>query len=501
MPQATTSAALIRLRPLERTNTGAIVEEHIRYWNETKTKEEAAKLAREAKLKQFQRQKSKDVNILLTALNPEDVAPLFHSSFLEHMKQNEDSDAELARLAASETGTMKDRVNYQRRLRQVESLATLTTNVEKKFIDLTGQLAENEGYNITDKDLFETVNSMTKGFFVVDKNTGDIRIISEDGQKVLFDGSAEGLQAKFLTSNFSPLVDFNVTAEDIGDNLLDTLDGNKQKTPNTRIKGIRLAESKLANNPLLRENYFEFAKQENYNVPKDKTYNELDDVEKSQVAISFYDDIVDKTISETFKDTSVKDAIELERLSALRKTRKKEAEEGVATISVATTEEGDAIELNSVIYRRVGLLQGDDVFTIKGGLSIEEVKGDKKTTTTYTNFARGKKGIVAIGKKVIKTPLFDEDGDPITDSSGAPKLKEEVIPVVENDKIKLGDIATRLTNKEGRPFKNLNELDTELKGLNVEQKTFSAEQEKLIQDNMDANPDYSREEVINILGF
>lgn len=468
MATSTNSSAFLRLKPLENTNTGSIVQEHIRYWNETKSKEEAEKLAREAKLNEFKRKQSADVGTLLTALNPEDVAPLFNSSFFEFMKENEDFHLELSKNA--QDGTAQDKMKYNTELRKVNTMANLTKTVEVKLNDLTKQLVTNKGYNITDEPLYELVNSMSKGFFVVDKKTADIRIISEDGKKVLFDGTADRLQAKFLTSNFSPIVDFNTEAENIGDGLLDTLDSGKQKTPETRIKGIRLVESRFGNSQLLRENYFEFAKRKNYNVPKGKSYNELSDIEKIKVSASFYDNIVDKTIQETKKDTRVEDAIKNETLAEKIRNRKKaeeEEKESKSNIFITRGEEGDAIrrqETSGGLPRVSDYLVDDTLFTIKGEATTQDVKGNTTTTTTYTNLGMGKKGVVAIGTRTVSEQIgFVGDTD-------TPKYRTITVPYVETDKVKLNTIATKIKDEKGKEFNGLAPLTESLKSLNNEYK-------------------------------
>ena len=60
MPQNTNSSAFLKRKPLENTNIGSIVEEHIRYNNKVKSDEEAKRLAREASEREFRRKLSND---------------------------------------------------------------------------------------------------------------------------------------------------------------------------------------------------------------------------------------------------------------------------------------------------------------------------------------------------------------------------------------------------------------------------------------------------------
>tara|TARA_R110000822_G_scaffold127454_4_gene262987 strand:- start:17333 stop:18754 length:1422 start_codon:yes stop_codon:yes gene_type:complete len=60
MPQSTNSAAFIQRKPLENTNIGAIVEEHVRYYESVKSADEAKRLAKEANDREFRRKLSND---------------------------------------------------------------------------------------------------------------------------------------------------------------------------------------------------------------------------------------------------------------------------------------------------------------------------------------------------------------------------------------------------------------------------------------------------------
>ena len=57
MPQQTTAAAFKQLKPLQGSNTGAIVQEHIRYWTKYKDDQEARGLAQKSKEAEFKRKR------------------------------------------------------------------------------------------------------------------------------------------------------------------------------------------------------------------------------------------------------------------------------------------------------------------------------------------------------------------------------------------------------------------------------------------------------------
>ena len=500
MPQSTTSAAFIRLRPLEKTDTGFIVEEHIRYWKKYKDDKEAAKLAREARENEFKRKIAKQNFDTYKGLSDIEAEGYFIEQITNDFDKNAERLADLGKLADS--GDQTAMIQFEQEKRKYRNYIKASVAVAEKSKELAVQKATGIYNEHLDKDLLDFTEQIARSNYALDSRTGKFRIYDKKNPRVLMEIDPLRLTNEYLNASFNEPVDFTATGSTLAKGLLDTVDGEKLVTEDTKIRGIQLALNEFTQDPILAKSWYR-SQQNSGAITNKKLFEELDDVEFSNLATSFYEKAIKPNISEVTKDTSVKDAIDRERLAALRKKRKEEDVKGVATISITTTEEGDTIsaEITAKGQPVSTELLGETMYTIKGGISIDEVKGDRETRTTYTNFARGKDGIVAIGKEVVKVPLLDEDGDPITDSNGVPKLKEETNTVVEKNKVKLNTIATQIKNKEGKLFNDLSELNTELKGLNIRKKTFSAEQEKLIQQNMKANPDYSREEIIEALGF
>lgn len=499
MPTKTTSAALIQLRPLEKSNTGAIVEEHFSFWKKYKDDKEAAKLTRQAKENEFKRKIAKQSFDNYAGLSNIDADGYFKEQIINYKKENSDKWADLGKRVA--LGDQDAMILHAQEKEKLNNLINASKVVAAKSKELVKQKAEGTYNEHLDKDLLDFNEQLERSNYALDPKLGKFRVYDKKNPRVLMEIDPLKLTNEYLSANFNKPVNFTATGARLAKGLLDTVDGERLITGDTKTRGVQLALNELTQDPILAKSWYR-SQQNRGKITSKKLFEELDDVEFNNLATSFYEKAIKINISETTKDTALED--EAKRLEILRKRqllRKGEREEdvkGVATISVTTTEEGDVIKKDvTAIGQPVSTELTEDVlYTIKGkGITIDEVTGDKETRTTYTNFGRGEDGVVAIGKKVIKTPLLDEDGDPTG------KFRDVVENVVEKDKIKLNTIATQIKNKEGKLFNNLNELDTELKGLNVGQKTFSAEQEKLIQQNIDANPDYSREEIIKALGF
>lgn len=470
MPQKTTSAALIQLRPLEKTNTGAIVEEHIRYWKKVKDDKEAAKLAREARENEFKRKIAKDNFDTYKGLSDIEADGYFKEQIINDFDQNAERLADLGKLATS--GDRTAMIQFEQEKRKYRNYIKASVVVAGKTKELAAQKAAGTYNEHLDKDLLDFTEQIARSNYALDPKTGKFRIYDKKNPRVLMEIDPLKLTNEYLSANFNKPVNFTTTGTTLAKGLLDTVDGERIITGDTKTRGVQLASNQFTQDPILAKSWYR-SQQDSGAITNKKLFEELDDVEFSNLATSFYEQAIEPNISEITKDTALED--EAKRLEILRKRQllrkgereAQEAQKGVATINVTTTEEGSAIsaEITATGQPVSTEILGDTMFTIKGGFSIDEVEGDKETRTTYTNFARGKDGIVAIGKKVVKVPVLDEDGEPIRDSNGVLKFKEETITFVEKNKTKLGDIATRLTNKEGRLFENLTELDIELKSL------------------------------------
>jgi hypothetical protein len=516
--QGTTAAAFTRLRPLEGTNTGAIVEEHIRFWEKNKGDKEAAKLAREAKANEFKRKVAKQTFDTYKGLEGQEAAGYFTEQIVNYKNENAEKWVDLAKKI--NTGDENAIILYAKEKEKLRNLINASKVVAAKSAELVKQKADGTFNEHLDSDLLDFNEQLARSNYALDPKLGKFRIYDKNNPNVLLEVDPLKLTNEYLSANFNQPVDFTSTGSRLAKGLLDSIDGNKQITQETNVRGVQLALNEFSQDPVIAKSWYRDQQKKGLNS-NTKTFEELDDGEFNNLAASFYQQSIKPNISETTKDTELEDAgkrqalinakLEAQRKRQLLKKGAKEATEGETTIEITTTEEGNTIsrEITASGQPVSTEILGETMFTIKGGFSVDEVEGDKDTRTTYTNFARGKDGIVAIGTKTTKTPVLDEDGKQVIDDDGVVQLREETISIVEKDKTKLGNIATRITNKEGETFKNLTELNAELinlegeltKTTTVSAKTFTEGQEKSIQDNMDANPDYSREEIIKALGF
>lgn len=467
MPQATTSAALTRLKPLENTNTGVIVEEHIRYWQKRKDIKEAVALARDARNSEFQRKIAKQDFDTYKGLSDIEAEGYFANVIIKDFDANAERLADLGQKANN--GDRDAMIEFEQEKRKYKNYVNASKAVTAKSKELIEQKSSGTFNEHLDQDLMDFNEQFARSNYVLDPKSGKIKVYDKNNPKTLLEIDPQRLTNEYLNATFHKPVDFTATGTLLSKNLLDSVDGSKILDSNTKIKGNQLALNEFEQDPVLAKSWYK-SQQKLGEISKEKTYEQLDDVEFGNLASSFYEKAIKPNISQTIKDTELEDSLKEQRLENARldatkkrqaiKKGEKNAQKGINTVSIATVESGEKAKDILVAYPTTAISKDDTIYTIKGdGVTIEEVSGDKETRTTYSNFVRGENGIIAIGREVIKTPIFNDDGEPTG------KSEEEVTDVVVTDKIELNKIATNITSKEGEAFNDLGELEAELQGL------------------------------------
>lgn len=503
MPQNTTSAAFTRLRPLENTNTGAIVEEHIRYWEKYKDDKEAAALARKAKANEFQRKVAKQNFDTYAGLSGQDADGYFREQIVNYKNENAEKWVDLAKRV--NVGDEDAIILYAQEKEKLGNLINASKVVAAKSEELVKQKADGTFNEHLDQDLLDFNEQLAKSNYALDPKLGKFRIYDKNNPEVLLEVDPLKLTNEYLNANFNKPVDFTATGSTLAKGLLDSIDGNKLITRDTDIRGTQLALNEFSQDPILAKSWYRDQQRKGLNTNK-KSFEELDDVEFNNLASSFYQQSIKPNISETVKDTELEDAakrqalrnakLEEQRKRQLLKKGAKDAAKDANTVSIATVESGDKVKGIIVKYPTTAIGDDDTIYTIKGdGVTIEEVTGDKETRTTYTNFVRGKDGIIAIGNEVVKTPVLDEDGEPTG------KFQEVETEVVVTDKVELNRIATNINNNEGEAFNDLSELNAELTSLEGE--PTKTEAKKTIKENQiksaASNAGYTEQEYRELL--
>ena len=248
--QNTNAEALIRLRPLQNTNIGAIVEEHVRYWKKTRDAEQAEKLAQKAKEQEFNRKVNKDTFEIYSGLQPEENAGFLNDQIIGNFEKNKPYYMALAKESAR--GNIDARLALADEKRKIQSAVKINQTYSAKIKELEDQKAKGIFNEVLDSDIERFKNSITKGKYKLNPDwTLDIYSpaledeLKSSSSGLFKDGivklnSSTLFNNDFLNSTFNKKADFVKNGKAIATNLLDKIDGNEQITPKTKIDGIKL---------------------------------------------------------------------------------------------------------------------------------------------------------------------------------------------------------------------------------------------------------------------
>lgn len=472
MAQSTNAAAYKRLEPLQNTNTGAVVEEHIRFWKKYKDEEEANKLAMEAKKREYESQIAEKYDKAVTGLAGTDVLPYFQDSMVSAMEYQS---PELAKLAKDKIdGVPGATLKYDAKVREFKEASGLATALSAKLKESNEKIQSNDFNKVLDQPMVDLTNALNNGQFVVDKKTLKLRVYSQDGKKILFDGSSEQLKNDYLSSGFNKKVDFDTEGTEIAKGIvLPDVNGNIQWTPDLERIGKIKAASKLESDPTLMETY---KRMNNIYKPTE----EMSPLEKNTLATNFFENYVrggvkTKDNSQANANTrSLMNARNVAQANAERELQIKESK--LPTLKLATTATGQPVTEKETVQSKgqpVSSKTSNKIWTnvlINNGGVITTDAGNKKTTLTAKILKISDNGDIKMeAQQLTKTPIY-YNGD-IVD------YNEEVTPRDITNETELGLIATSTYSKKlGRNYENLEEMVNEAKGIiGTPAKAFDAE--------------------------
>ena len=435
----TNAAAFIRLKPLENTNTGQIVEEHIRYWRRRNDEEEAQRRAQKARQKEFERKVAKQTFETVEGLQPEESEGFLIAQIMDTFEKKKGYLTDLA--INSARGDMDSTIKLADEKRKLTNLLKANTVYSEKFKALEEQKAKGEFNEILDTDLDRMKNSFLQSKYKVNPDWSiDVYNPTKDG----FDriGSSNLLNNEILNSQFNKKANFIENGQTIAKNLLDNLDGDELITPQTKIEGVRLVRGLLDQDVVEAASWLGSARSQGI-LDGNKPLSELTNTEKNRLAETYYDNLVLPNIQEVDKDTTLDDALKQQRLANLRKESKlkdqrltkgdRDLKDTTVSLSVATNEDGETIkadlrEGDKDFFQTA--VQNGTILNIVGTNTRREVKDEKDTSVTYTHLIQDDAtgDITAIGKYVTEVPILDEDGEPTGET------REEVqMRIVDND--------------------------------------------------------------------
>lgn len=431
MAENTNVEALIRLKPLQNTNYGAIVEEHRRYWKATKDQEEAEKRAREADQQELNRKANKEAFEIYNGLQPEENAGFLNSQIIKNFEKNKPYYMALAK--ASANGDLDARMMLADEKRKIESIVKVNTTYSEKIKELEKQKSEGTYNEYLDRDVDRFKESILSGKYLL-KPDWSLDIYSpaleeefKESSSGLFKDGIVNLNSStlfnndFLNATYSKKAQFDKYSQTVANNILDTIEGNQTIDPNTtKVDAIKNINGILAEDFTELRSFYRYAQKQTGEDGKplvtfNKPIGDLDKVELNTLAGIYYDDFVEPKIRENFTDNTLdeankKQALINKQLEAQKKRRalaKSKKEEDVS-ISVATDEnyneilpdlskeEGD--KFNSIIEN------GGRAFNIKNG-KYQVGEGDKKTTEEVVGGAMENGQLTLLLKKETLVPV------------------------------------------------------------------------------------------------
>jgi len=486
MAQNTNAAAFTRLRPLENTNVGQIVEEHVRYWRKYKDAQEAEELARKAREAEFNRKVAKETFEIYDGLTPEENAGFLNAQIIDNFEKNKPLYMELAKRAAA--GDIDARFRLADEKRKIESAVLINKTYSEKIKSLEEQKAKGVFNDVLDADIESFKNSILQGKY---KLNGDWSLdvyspaLERDFKEGTSGVNSEGIvrlnsstlfNNDFLNSTFNKKAEFIKNGKSIAENLLDKEDGNKQITADTKREGIRLVRGLFAEDSVEARTWYGTAARRGL-VDFDVPFGQLDEVQQNLLADSYYEQVVKPNLEEVTVDNTLDDALKQQRLrnaqleaqrkrQQIRKGKRDEASE-ITTISASTDETGGQISIADAKDEKGNTvaIESAEVFNLNGKPITFGVKGNSRSNVTYSDLIRTQNGdVFALGQRVIKeqVPILDEEGNPAIDDDGVPRTRTEervIEDFIETDKKVLNNISRLIENDNGKKLKDLNDLD------------------------------------------
>tara|TARA_R110000851_G_scaffold159563_1_gene302810 strand:- start:17790 stop:19172 length:1383 start_codon:yes stop_codon:yes gene_type:complete len=246
MPQSTNSAAFIQRKPLENTNIGAIVEEHVRYYESVKSDDEAKRLTKEANDREFRRKLSNDRKKDLPAIDVGEAEGYYKNQRVSLFEKEATEIAELKR-RYTEDGDK----NALLKLDQKAQFYKSANDTTKAFQEYGKYILDNKDASFNadlDQEKLNRWEKLSKSQYVLtEKGFG---IPNEEGELEFI--SPQQLNQEILNfSKFSGKAGFEETGLEIAGGItLDVSDGSQDISQANINEGVLKWKAKLLENPV-----------------------------------------------------------------------------------------------------------------------------------------------------------------------------------------------------------------------------------------------------------
>lgn len=479
--QSTVATAYNQLRPLENTNLGAIVEEHIRYYKKQKDDQDAAEKAAKAQQAKFMAARNKEAVDLYDGIQPTESEGYLNAQIISAFERNKDNYKDLARAYAN--GDLDAGLQLKEIKKKYENLVLTNTAYSKKAQERANLKKEGIYNEYLDAETDAFGNAIAKSLFKINDDLSvDVYDPSQKEVTKLPNGAL--LNNTYLQSSYHPPAKFTENGKALAQNLLDNNDGNKIETPDTRLEGIRLVQGLFAQDDVELRSFVANTRKNEVldaqgNVVKFNTKDgrpmTLQEIGESPVMMTklsslYYDNYVRPNLQEVTVDNRLDDALKAERLKALR-----EANANVQ-MNLRTDENGNPVRDITWKGKQLKLRDGTLVFGFdsKAPKEVVNKKGEKVQPTNI--LYDPKNNAISVLGSAVREEVVDattEDGRVLykTDTSGNAVLDAEGNPIPQKtiikkvigdasveDDVTVGNVITQVENPAtGKKFKDIAE--------------------------------------------
>lgn len=302
MPQNTNSAAFIRSKPLENTNLGAIVSEHVRFYAKRKDDRDAQGKALEAQAAKLRLTRNKLAKDTYDGLSPEENEGFLNSQIMDAFESKKEMLWKLSEAYAD--GDVESGKQLSDWARKFENLSGVNKIYGAKAQELQTQEGQGTFNKFLDKSTKGFTASTGTGKYTIDPETLDMTVYDEESGTTRLMRNGELMSNDYLSSSYHKPSNFVGNGETIAKNLLDNLRGSKQETPQTRADGIKLVNGLFASDPVETQSFYAQVRQSDV---KDKDGNvikfnnpdgspiplgNLNPVQKTKLQSLYYDNYV-----------------------------------------------------------------------------------------------------------------------------------------------------------------------------------------------------------------
>lgn len=418
MPQSTTSAAYLRLKPLVNNNIGGIVEEHTRYWEKRKSDEEAkdrAFGAQEAKLKADRNKLAFDT---YTGMRPDEVQGFLTGQTMKTYEAKEERYAEASKAFAN--GDTEAGIWLADEKQKLINAMKLSETYHKKAQALSLQKSNGTFNEWLDTDLEKQANAFSKGLFTMNDDYSINQYVPSTGEVTTL-STADMLDSDYLNSTFNKPAQFRTNGALIAKNLLDNNDGNKQIDENTKIKGIQQVKSLFGQNANESLSWFRKSKSDG-TFETENAFGNLSDTERNNLAELYYDENVLGSIQQATKTKTVRVTKPVESDDSKRQ----------GLLSIAKDADGNVVNTFVVTGERAvtgGVSEAGNKITLTSTKDIESLsKEDAKqlNNTDRKNLENGKSVTITRSEATEGGQSINFGGDLVNiNQKGGVKFKDD----------------------------------------------------------------------------